>query len=109
MARPSKAGTKQSAPAKNDIASALDWLKQHGTKAGRDGMARYAIPSDKAFGVAMRDVQALAKQLGRNHELAGALWKTGWYEARLLAAYVDEPAHITPEQMDRWADDFDNW
>ena len=42
----------------------------------------------------MRDVQALAKKLGRKHALASQLWTTGWYEARLLAAYVDEPAKI---------------
>ena len=29
--------------------------------------------------------------LGRNHELAEALWQTGWYE-RMLATFVDEPA-----------------
>jgi 3-methyladenine DNA glycosylase AlkD len=92
-----------------EVQAALDWLKRHGTKAGREGMARYAIPSDHAFGVPMNKVQLLAKQLGRNHELAGALWDSGWYEARLLASYVDEPARVTPAQMDRWCRDFDNW
>jgi 3-methyladenine DNA glycosylase AlkD len=72
-------------------------------------MARYNIPSDKAFGVPMREIQALAKQIGRDHRLALALWTTGWYEARLLAAYVDDPAAVTPAQMDRWCRDFDNW
>ena len=72
-------------------------------------MRRYNIPSDRAFGVPMRQVQELAKQLGRDHQLAAALWATGWYEARLLAAYVDEPASVTVSQMDRWCRDFDNW
>jgi 3-methyladenine DNA glycosylase AlkD len=57
----------------------------------------------------MGDIQKLAKRLGRNHELAAALWKTGWYEARLLTAYVDEPDCVTPAQMDRWCRDFDSW
>jgi 3-methyladenine DNA glycosylase AlkD len=92
-----------------DVQTAVGWLKSHGSKAGRDGMARYAIPPDRAFGVAMRDIQALAKQLGRNHELAAKLWATGWYEARLLACYVDEPARVTSKQMDDWCRDFDNW
>ena len=61
------------------------------------------------YGVAMRDIQTLAKRFGRNHDLAAALWSTGWYEARLLAAYVDDPARLTPAQMDRWCRDFDNW
>jgi 3-methyladenine DNA glycosylase AlkD len=91
------------------VESAVAELKRLATKATLDGMARYAIPSDRAFGVAMRDVQALAKQLGRNHKLASELWETGWYEARLLATYVDEPDCITIKQMDQWCRDFDNW
>jgi 3-methyladenine DNA glycosylase AlkD len=89
--------------------AAVAWLKRHGTKAHRDGMARFAIPSDKAFGVSMSKMQVLAKQLGKNHELAAALWGTGWYEARMLAQYVDDPARVTAAQMDRWCRDFDNW
>jgi 3-methyladenine DNA glycosylase AlkD len=91
------------------VDDALAWLKRHATKATRDGMARYAIPSDTALGVAMRDIQALAKQLGRDHALALALWETGVYEARLLTAYVDEPEQVTAAQMDRWCREFDNW
>lgn len=80
-----------------------------GTKAIRDGMARYGIPSDHAFGVPVGSIQALAKRLGRSHALAAALWDTGWYEARMLASFVDEPERVTPAQMDRWCRDFDSW
>jgi 3-methyladenine DNA glycosylase AlkD len=89
--------------------SALAWLKAHSSKAVRDGMARYAIPSDNALGVPMRDIKALGKQIGRNHALALELWKTGVYEARMLASFVGDPAKLTPAQMDRWCKDFDNW
>ena len=41
------------------VQSALTWLKRNGTKKGRDGMARYAIPSDKAFGVSVSNIQKL--------------------------------------------------
>ncbi len=80
-----------------------------GSKGGRDGLARYGIQAPKAFGVPMAKIQKLAKQLGRDHQLAAALWKSGWYDARLLAAYVDEPEKVTAAQMDRWCRDFDNW
>ena len=72
-------------------------------------MARFAIPSDKAFGVSVADVRKIARQLGRSHELAAALWATDRYEARLLAIFVDEPARVSPAQMDRWCKDFDSW
>lgn len=91
------------------VRSALEWLKSHATKATLEGMARYAIPSDHAYGVAMKDIKALGKMLGRNQALAAALWDTGVYEARMLASFVGDPAKLTPAQMDRWCKDFDNW
>jgi 3-methyladenine DNA glycosylase AlkD len=90
-------------------ADALAWLKRRGTKKNRDGMARYAIVAPKVFGVSVSMIQQLGKRLGRDHALAAALWETGWYEARMLAAFVDEPDQVTAAQMDRWARDFDNW
>jgi 3-methyladenine DNA glycosylase AlkD len=75
----------------------------------KEGMARFAIPSDRAFGIPMGDLHKLAKRIGRDHALAEDLWTTGVYEARMVAAFVDEPAAVTPAQMDRWCDDFDNW
>jgi 3-methyladenine DNA glycosylase AlkD len=91
------------------VQSALTWLKRHSTRKTLDGMARYAIPSDHAYGVAMKDIKALGKTLGRNQPLAAALWATGVYEARMLASFVGDPAQLTPAQMDRWCKDFDNW
>ena len=94
---------------RDEVESALSWLEKKSTRKDRDNLARFGINARKAFGVSMANVQALAKRLGRNHTLAEALWKTGWYEARLLAAFVDEPERVTAAQMDRWCRDFDNW
>jgi len=92
------------------VNTALAWLQRRGSKRIRDEMEpRYGIRTDKAFGVSMADLRSLAKELGRDHELAAALWTTGWYEARLLATLVDEPERVTAAQMDRWCRDFDNW
>lgn len=93
----------------DEVQSALTWLKRHSSKKTREGMARYAIPSGNAFGVTMANMKVLAKRLGRNRELAAALWDTGVYEARMLASLIDEPALVTSAQMDRWCRDFDNW
>ena len=94
---------------KKEVEAALQWLKAHSSQTALEGMSRYAIPSDHAIGVAMRDIKALGGQLGRNQELAAALWKTGSYEARMLASFVGDPARITGAQMDRWCKEFDNW
>lgn len=73
------------------------------------GYARYGITVAKGFGLPMKEIQRLGKEFGPDHALAEALWKSGWYEARLLAAYVEEPDRVTPAQMERWVKGFDNW
>lgn len=72
-------------------------------------MARYGIVAPKVFGVSVNALHRIAKRTGRDHRLALALWDSGWYEARMLAAFVAEPDALTPAQMDRWAAAFDNW
>lgn len=91
------------------LEQALQALRTAASAEHRDGMARFAIPNERAFGVPMARIQAVAKRLGRDRDLAAALWHSRWYEARLLAAYLDDPAAVTAAQMDRWAREFDNW
>lgn len=91
------------------VKEALAELERLATPAMRDSLARYGIPSDHALGVPMRDIQGLARRLGRDHALAKALWKTGVYEARMLCAYIAEADRVTPAEMNRWSRDFDNW
>jgi 3-methyladenine DNA glycosylase AlkD len=95
--------------AAQDAKRAVAELKRRATQKTRDGMARYAIPSERAFGVAMRDIQDIAKTFGKSHALAMELWKSGWYEARTMAAYVAEPGTMTSAEMERWCKDFDSW
>lgn len=106
--KPAKPASKRGA-GQPDTASVLASLKRAGTAKHRDGLARFGIVAANAFGVPMGAIQRLAKQTGRNHELAVALWDTEIYEARLLAAFVGEPARVTVAQMNRWCGDFDNW
>lgn len=96
-------------PLEDEVQSALTWLERKSTQHDRENLTRFGISAPKAFGVSMANMRLLAKRLGRNHELAAALWDTGWYEARMLASLVDEPESVTPAQMDRWCRDFDNW
>jgi len=91
------------------VGKILAWLERHGSKCNRDGMARYGIVANKVFGVSVGTLRAYGKRLGPSHELAERLWDTAWYDARVLAVFVDEPARVTPAQMDRWCRDFDNW
>ena len=92
-----------------DVEEALGWLERKGTRNGVLGMARYGLTAKQAFGVPMGTLLSLAKRLGTDHALSLALWKSGVYEARLLAALVGDPARVTGTQMDAWARSFENW
>ena len=113
--RPRTAGRKPAAKrapgraARTSVDAALAALKHAGRASVRDGLARYGIVATNAYGVSMGTIQQLAKAAGTDHELALALWDTGIYEARMMAAFVDEPARVTVAQMNRWCADFDNW
>jgi 3-methyladenine DNA glycosylase AlkD len=87
----------------------LGWLEKRGSRRNIAGMARYGITARRAFGVSMATMLSLRKRLGRDHTLALSLWDTGWYEARLVAALVDDPALVTRRQMNAWAAGFENW
>ena len=91
------------------VGSVLAWLERKGKKSVRDGMARYAIPSDKAFGIPVGVLRTYAKTIGRDHDLAMALWKTDKYEARMLSCFIGDVESMTPSLLDAWCGDFDNW
>jgi 3-methyladenine DNA glycosylase AlkD len=94
----------------DQVKTVLTSLKRLADKRVLEDMSkRYGIYTTKAFGVSMSNIQKVAKPLGRNHELAAALWETRWYEARMLTSFVDDPALVTSAQMDEWVRDFDNW
>lgn len=107
MTVPTKTKAKKPATATAD--EVLAALKRAGSAKVRDGYARYGIETRKAYGIPMGTIQKLAKHYGKSHALAAALWQSGWYEARMMAAYVDEPDRVTSAQMDRWCEAFDNW
>jgi 3-methyladenine DNA glycosylase AlkD len=90
--------------------SALEWLERERDVTTLENMsARYGIHTDRAIGVPMARMKVLAKALGTDHALAAELWASGWYEARIVASMVDDADVVTPEQMDAWCEDFDNW
>jgi 3-methyladenine DNA glycosylase AlkD len=87
----------------------IEQLRKLESPKDKEGMARYGIKTDKAFGVSLYILRDMAKGIGTDHALALALWDSGIHEAQLLAGIVDDPAKVTPEQMDWWVADFDSW
>jgi 3-methyladenine DNA glycosylase AlkD len=90
----------------NDVIAELRAL---GSEENRAGMARFGINTTKAFGVSMAAQRPLERKYRRDHELAAALWTSGYHEARILAALIEDPTLVTPRQMDAWVADLDSW
>ena len=84
-------------------------LEKHGSKKNLEGMARFGINIENAFGMNSTAIKNIAKKIGKNHELALELWASGYHEARHVAAMIDEPDKVTSSQMNKWVKDFKSW
>lgn len=91
----------------------LTHLRSLGSLESVAGMERFGIITTKAFGIPTPVLKQFARKVKRNaddrHKLALDLWLTGVHEARAVAALIDDPIKVTPEQMEDWAAEFDNW
>ncbi|MEI6753196.1 MAG: DNA alkylation repair protein [Paludibacter sp.] len=72
-------------------------------------LERFGIENSHALGIRIPELRLLSKKIGKNHELALELWKTGIHEAKILASFIDDPKKVTEQQFDAWVYDFDSW
>jgi len=73
------------------------------------GMARFGINPENTLGISIPALRSIAKEIGKDHVLAQELWASGIHEARILAAFIDDPIQVTEVQMERCAAEFDSW
>jgi len=92
-----------------DVEQVLAQLKALGNPDNVAGMARFGINPQNTLGVSMPALRQMAKQIGKDHALAGRLWATGIHEARILAALIDDPKQVSEAQMEQWVAEFDSW
>jgi 3-methyladenine DNA glycosylase AlkD len=71
--------------------------------------ASFGIQSKVMYGITTPVLQKLARPIGRDQQLSLDLWRTGIMEARIIAAFIGEPAKVTSGQMESWLKDFDSW
>jgi len=84
-------------------------LKFHANPKNVAGMKRYGINSRNMLGVSIPFLRALAKEIGKNHNLALELWDSEIHEAQILAGLTDDPKQVSEKQMSSWVKDFDSW
>lgn len=87
----------------------LDRLRKAYDPAAVKGMARYGIVGQEVFGVKVPVLRTMAKEAGRDHELAQRLWDYPSRETRVLATMIDHWKWVDESQMERWVADLDSW
>ena len=87
----------------------LKRIKPLGKPENVEGMSRFGIAADTAYGVPIPELRKHAKEFRNNHKLALELWDSNVHEGKLLAAFIDNPKEITEEQMQEWVNDFYSW
>lgn len=91
------------------VTDVMEKLAAHADSEQLVGMSRYGIITEKRLGVKVPQMRKIAKQTGKDHHLALALWDTGIAEAMIVASMVDIPAEVTETQMEAWVVDFNSW
>ena len=84
-------------------------LREAGDPMAIPAMAKFGITPEQTYGVKIPRLRAIARDYHKNHELALALWEINNRETRILATMIDDPTHLTKQQMEVWAMEFDYW
>jgi 3-methyladenine DNA glycosylase AlkD len=87
----------------------LERIRSLGNPENVVGMARFGIDVANTYGIAAPVLQKLSREIGKEHDLALALWESGIHEARKLAPLIDVPKLVTEDQMESWVADFNSW
>ena len=74
-----------------------------------ENMKRFGISYVKSYGLRLPQIRKIAKQCGKNHELALKLWDWGYHETYLLATLVEEPQKVDSCQLNEWVNAFYSW
>jgi len=87
----------------------LKQLEELSTATNKRQMAKLGINISNAYGVKVEDIRTMSKEIGRNHDLAIKLWKTGNHEARILATIIADPQSTDIDLLQDWVMDINSW
>ncbi len=91
----------------DDVLEALSALGSPETiKTKRD---KFGVAPKNTFGVFQKDINMLAKEIGKNNDLAIALFETEHYDAQILTSKIFNPKHLTKDLMEQFVSSFQTW
>jgi 3-methyladenine DNA glycosylase AlkD len=91
-----------------NLQETLDALKSVGKEQTRKTYRRHGAGED-CYGVSTPDLTSLQKKIRQDHALAGELWASGNYEARILATMIADPKKLDGATLDAWAANLGNY
>ena len=94
---------------KMDFNTIITSLKERANPANIEGMARFGINPESCLGISIPNIEAIAKKIGKDPQMASALWRSGIHEARILAIMVQNPKDFTYDDADAWINDVNSW
>jgi 3-methyladenine DNA glycosylase AlkD len=92
-----------------DIDDVMRRLRSLSDTKSIEAMKRVGITPSAALGVRIPHLRALAREIGKDHRLALALWEERLRETMILASMTALPPETTEDLMERWAADFYDW
>lgn len=101
-ARPKRPKSTSAAVPRMTLQQAMSELEKAGSAQTCKTYARHGA-SEPMFGVSFGTLKKLLNRIKIDQELAEALWETGNFDARNLAAKICDPANFPPRVLDRWA------
>ena len=70
---------------------------------------RFGVEYEYSYGIRMPDLRKIAKEIGKNHDLALKLWEHPYHESHLLATMIEESDKVTNEQLNQWVNSLYSW
>ena len=70
---------------------------------------KFGIAANNSLGIYHKDLNVLAREIGKDNQLAVALFDSGIYEARLLSSKIFKPKDLSEDLMEKWVVTFENW
>ncbi|NBC24052.1 MAG: DNA alkylation repair protein [Bacteroidetes bacterium] len=72
-------------------------------------MKLLGVNTEQAIGVRMPKLKLLAKNIGKDHEMANQLWSLNHHEGRILAGLVAEPDKMEKGEATIWVENLQSW
>lgn len=92
-----------------DVDTVLKELKKSASPSAKKTQEYFGISGTNNLGLTTPQMRAIAKKIGKNHELALKLWKTDIHEAMHVAIFIADPKQVTEKLMEDWIKDFKAW